>query len=814
MGNSIVHNTKNIIHARNFLLEYTIAQAGCPLDLYSNCLKDVCLCRHIFGEAFQQKRIAFLYKTQIEKPLINRYEDIITQIIIKAVECSPLNIHTATINIDGITNGCAYSESIKYFSMLQEWERIILTLALRQLLEVEDSSGLLIILALLCRGAQQCKARVRASFDTIISRINIPEQESSTPPPLPPPSSHNDTTSVASGEENDVEEICDDGVVNAKTKLQAVILEYLEDFKDRAFQTTFIEPTKMYFRSQSNVNENEVDIHGSNIYLALLSCTIGIRFNRSPLMDDEWILGCADFLSARMNEALDVLWDDTNFGKSFESIAECKSAKSTVVPCNRFIFDGLTPLDIALGACDPFQRNKDRRNAFIPYITHFCSYFRSEFLLPRMLSHILQDELAERWLEEIFAFYRIIWNIEDDNVRFWLWDTDVDPPLLDTDRALRLFSVFGITNYPPVKENDNSHAYPVINSLEHMKKTKYIGCSIYFESKAHLGSEYYLTVSGHTDGGSGSGSGIVTTVKGKKYSQCQWVVEEGPGNTVVLRSILHRGSLLACKATGELYISSEYNCNDLNAPEHRLPSEGTSAEGESSVTDMNVNMNVHLDLDLDCHWVMEDVEDSPRIILGSATHSGRHIRCNPFGALDTTPNRQAWEMWTVSVLAQPQSLSLSQSQASSQSQPRVVTSPFENYLGRLVTFVTTRHGLAPGQGALLCHPDGSVSLGLEPHPHCRWCVDDAGNGTVVVSSAIFPAHNLQCNRNGRIGTSKNTLAWEQWVFVADSGGQDDRVYLLSFGFPDKYLTCNSKNEICTTTIKSQAEVWNLVLISY
>ena len=79
----------------------------------------------------------------------------------------------------------------------------------------------------MCRGAQECKARARASFDTVINRIQI----SDTP--------ESDDIFQTDGAE------CDASTMRAKTRLREALVEYIEQFKEKAFQTTFIEPIKV-----------------------------------------------------------------------------------------------------------------------------------------------------------------------------------------------------------------------------------------------------------------------------------------------------------------------------------------------------------------------------------------------------------------------------------------------------------------------------------------------------------------------------------------------------------------------------------------
>ena len=63
----------------------------------------------------------------------------------------------------------------------------------------------------------------------------------------------------------------------------------IDDIKeDKALKATFLEPTKMYFRAvNDHIMEGDVDIHGSNTYLAILLATLGVKLSRTPVLNDE-----------------------------------------------------------------------------------------------------------------------------------------------------------------------------------------------------------------------------------------------------------------------------------------------------------------------------------------------------------------------------------------------------------------------------------------------------------------------------------------------------------------------------------------------
>ena len=74
----------------------------------------------------------------------------------------------------------------------------------------------------MCRGAKECRARLRASYDTIISRVHI--------------SSTTNTTDRSSG----ITEL-----ELSRALLYEASMNYIEEIKEKAFQSTFTEPSKV-----------------------------------------------------------------------------------------------------------------------------------------------------------------------------------------------------------------------------------------------------------------------------------------------------------------------------------------------------------------------------------------------------------------------------------------------------------------------------------------------------------------------------------------------------------------------------------------
>lgn len=197
----------------------------------------------------------------------------------------------------------------------------------------------------------------------------------------------------------------------------------------------------MYFRALGDgIQEGDVDVHGANTYLSILQFTLGIRLNRSPLLDDDSICGTVDFLRGHIDHAVAELWKDENFGKSFETVFLCRNLR-----CSRsasrphypaFIFPGNTPGMIGSSSVSPVYKNS--RSALFPYLSQFGRYFRSEFLTPRLINAMLTDDTLSGPLATVYNCMRETWGAGEEDVRYWLWDMEASTPVLRVDRAEQL----------------------------------------------------------------------------------------------------------------------------------------------------------------------------------------------------------------------------------------------------------------------------------------------------------------------------------------------------------------------------------------
>jgi len=281
-------------------------------------------------------------------------------------------------------------------------------------------------------------------FSSIMDRLRIPERFSTQLPV------HSGATSTRL-----------DGMRSA---VWEVVAQLVDDTKDQAFKTTFLEPTKMCFRKHEEfAREDQVEVHGANAYLAVLASTIGVQLNRRPHLSD-FVVGCVDFLQCEGEPAA---WKTEHFGVDWESRKELREAAKTsrelepdgtptqvgfmeflgligsIFGFSGFVFSGATVQEVANAAVDP-EGDKELRLHMAKYLEAFTYWFSEDFLVPRMITRLTGDggclEALQGLMDDLVVQEPALRSTKEgeDDVRFWLWDISCLPACLRTDRALRL----------------------------------------------------------------------------------------------------------------------------------------------------------------------------------------------------------------------------------------------------------------------------------------------------------------------------------------------------------------------------------------
>lgn len=322
----------------------------------------------------------------------------------------------------GIANGNFYQGCIRLYNALQDWQRPLLQAAMVELVaKTKDPVDLQLICGLMLRGANECHARKQSVFTCVI--------DSSIP----------NTPVVVTGQGSDLERHKANLVDSAKG-----IVDHL---KDLAFQSAFSEPTKLYFNAvRDGTMEGDVQVHGSNTYLAILLAATGIKLTRAPFLADE-VKGVAQFRDALPQPNLNKLCAHENMGKQWEVVfprREHRSFYRRVIPVqhNRFCFRGRTGRHIAEDCLR--DNSHPARQVFLPYLQTFLTFFSEEVAVEWFCSQLVKIEGIDKSLDAIFQAVAPVDDVNDCGgmAKYWLWD--VMDGSFRRDRAIELLREAGV----------------------------------------------------------------------------------------------------------------------------------------------------------------------------------------------------------------------------------------------------------------------------------------------------------------------------------------------------------------------------------
>jgi hypothetical protein len=436
------------------------------LPEYLPALARVCVRPELMADSPLQQRLAHIHAAVARRPIRETFQATLTAFLVKAFGLTSnqaVQAYTGPTEFGSYAN--FYQAGITLYTQYS-WERPFLHAALRQLTEsCDDSASMAVLASLMAESAGQCLARKQATFASIVNRLPFPE-----PQPL-----HSDTTIGAAAADPVAALFAVGGAAAAaRGRLHAAAAAALEQTKERALQATFLQPTIAYYRAAGDALEGDVDVHGSNTYLALLEAALGVRTGRLPLLSDEAKGVFHTMAVPEMAAALAALWADDAFGKQVGAVAAASrgiALRSWRAP-NQMIW----PTDgdvraVADAAVDPSPSNAAPRAALAPYLVQFCHYFSEGFLLPRLFTRLSTDDALLADLQAVFAVLKTVppqslsWRagesgaeppcavmatIPDDvtDVRYWMWDMSVFPPTLNAAAARSLFAAIGVATWP------------------------------------------------------------------------------------------------------------------------------------------------------------------------------------------------------------------------------------------------------------------------------------------------------------------------------------------------------------------------------
>ena len=349
-----------------------------------------------------------------------------------------------------------YTHIVKYYKDLAS-RSIYLHAAFMQLYEKEESSGLIGILSLAARAGAECFARQRMAFSSILLSISpfIPSSSLlSSSSSLPIDDNNNDNNNNNNDINNNnnddnnkgngegiSEEIKEERkrVEEDKKRVLEWFEEYMDEYKAKAFKSAFLEPSKLYFHMVGEyVLRDDVEVHGSNVFAALLLSTLAVQLPTVPYLND--VVNPAPFLSLpSLSPAYDLFLQPQYFGHDWTAIGKIqeiiRSSNHNYYyhhqRVGRGVFSGSTPKEIANYAVRAEGRDREE---YLRYISRFSHFFKAPFFLERTFLQVMSDDGQPLLIQRLFSHYvnHVLPSSSDlspdqrKDIRNWIYEADED----------------------------------------------------------------------------------------------------------------------------------------------------------------------------------------------------------------------------------------------------------------------------------------------------------------------------------------------------------------------------------------------------
>ncbi|EQC28164.1 hypothetical protein SDRG_14121 [Saprolegnia diclina VS20] len=242
-----------------------------------------------------------------------------------------------------------------------------------------------------------------------------------------------------------------DAVVAAIRRLRAPLLKAMRTRRDRAFDNVFLKPADFVLRangySEHRQRADDLRVHGSNMYRALLLSTLGINAWDTPDMDEDSHFA-VDFLSYLSPSAspLATWWDP----KMSARAPATTRITSWVDLDAAFIVKRNRPNGhVANHLIGPSSSLGERRRA-AEYVRAYAAFFSRDVLDQILVNRLLVDDSAQSTEDRAIVLTALrrrgVATDADDAWTTLFYDSDY---ALRRDKVLAVFQFLGVYKCPP-----------------------------------------------------------------------------------------------------------------------------------------------------------------------------------------------------------------------------------------------------------------------------------------------------------------------------------------------------------------------------
>ena len=237
--------------------------------------------------------------------------------------------------------------------------------------------------------------------------------------------------------------------------MEWVVDTFIDDFKTKAFESAFLQPAHMFLHAiRATWQRDDVEVHASNFYSALVLSTLGVLLPQPPLLSDPWHVMPEFLTCAALGDCYNELLQPANFGASWRIVPKCKSVvkrfkearilKDTPVG----FFEPKFPYEVANKALAPgFECSY-----VVPYLQRFTRCFEPPFFLPKLFDALMADSGLPEILVRLFpgflrqvepaSVYLSTFPINTGSIYSWIHsqsdeeEEDLFNPVFQVDKAL------------------------------------------------------------------------------------------------------------------------------------------------------------------------------------------------------------------------------------------------------------------------------------------------------------------------------------------------------------------------------------------
>ena len=190
----------------------------------------------------------------------------------------------------------------------------------------------------------------------------------------------------------------------ALLRIFEIVEDYLDDHKENAFKSSFMEPNRFYFEFRNHREgwtADNVDTHAINYYLTFINAALGVHLPLLPAYWENWPETVVDFWKGLNDKCWAEFSDPSHFGMSWQGIASLKRGGK------KFVNDGGIPrAQFPKGSRPPPAKefannnvnprgNAAHRAALAIYLERFAAFFRRDFFVTKCFNKLNSEEKPE-----------------------------------------------------------------------------------------------------------------------------------------------------------------------------------------------------------------------------------------------------------------------------------------------------------------------------------------------------------------------------------------------------------------------------------